>query len=147
MSKKKIYLSGAMGCYVGTEEENYPKKWRKEVEDLFNLSGNKFTVFNPIRFYNYDSGCNEKEVMNYELRQLKNSDILLVNLKDIDSSVGTIQEILYAYILGIPIIAFLPSDTKETFIHPWIHEQIDKCFYGEDLMESAVYYIVDYYGE
>ena len=27
--KKKIYLSGAMGCYLGTKEEGYAETWRK----------------------------------------------------------------------------------------------------------------------
>ena len=87
--------------------------------------------------------------MRYELNQLKTSDILLVNLKDVDSSVGTIEEIFYAYILGLPIIGFLPEldNTNNTFVHPWLYEQIDKVFEGKDSMQDAIYYIEDYYGE
>lgn len=103
--KKKIYLSGAMGCYLGTKEEGYAETWRKEIEKEFqllililNFTQQDITIINE-----HSEG---KDVMIYELNQLKTSDILLVNLKDVDSSVGTIEEIFYAYILGLPIIGF-----------------------------------------
>lgn len=147
--KKKIYLSGAMGCYLGTKEEGYAETWRKETEKEFQLTNSNFNIFNSTRYYNYNEHSDGKEVMRYELNQLKTSDILLVNLKDVDSSVGTIEEIFYAYILGLPIIGFLPEldNTNNTFVHPWLYEQIDKVFEGKDSMQDAIYYIEDYYGE
>lgn len=147
--KKKIYLSGAMGCYLGTKEEGYAETWRKETEKEFQLTNSNFNIFNPTRYYNYNEHSDGKEVMRYELNQLKTSDILLVNLKDVDSSVGTIEEIFYAYILGLPIIGFLPEldNTNNTFVHPWLYEQIDKVFEGKDSMQDAIYYIEDYYRE
>ena len=36
--KKKVYLSGAMGCYLGTKEEGYAESWRKETEKEFQLT-------------------------------------------------------------------------------------------------------------
>ena len=47
------------------------------------------------------------------------------------------------------IIGFLPEldNTNNTFVHPWLYEQIDKVFEGKDSMQDAIYYIEDYYGE
>ena len=36
---------------------------------------------------------------------------------------------------------------NNTFVHPWLYEQIDKVFEGKDSMQDAIYYIEDYYGE
>ena len=99
--KKKIYLSGAMGCYLGTKEEGYAESWRKETEKEFQLTNSNFNIFNPTRYYNYNEHSDGKEVMRYELNQLKTSDILLVNLKDVDSSVGTIEEDFLCIYFGV----------------------------------------------
>ena len=83
--------------------------------------------------------------MRYDLKQLKNSDIVLVNLDSIDMSIGTAQEIFYAYLLNIPIIGFI-EDEESTYIHPWIKEEVDKIFVGENSKDDAVDYIKVYYG-
>lgn len=139
----KIYLSGAIGCYEKSGSDYY-KTWRKDVDDMFASSIDD--CFDPTKFYSYnDSSYTEKEVMRYDLKQLKNSDIVLVNLDSIDMSIGTAQEIFYAYLLDIPIIGFI-EDEKSTYIHPWIKEEVDKIFVGENSKDDAVDYIKVYYG-
>ena len=143
-SSYKIYLSGAIGCYEKSNSD-YHKTWRKDVVDMFGASIDD--CFDPTKFYNYnDSSYTEKEVMRYDLKQLKNSNIVLVNLDSIDMSTGTAQEILYAYLLDIPIIGFI-EDEESTYIHPWIREEVDKIFVGENSKDEAVDYIKTYYGE
>lgn len=140
----KIYLSGAIGCYEKSGSDYY-KTWRKDVDDMFAASIDD--CFDPTKFYSYnDSSYTEKEVMRYDLKQLKNSDIVLVNLDSIDMSIGTAQEILYAYLLNIPIIGFI-EDEESTYIHPWVKEEVDKIFVGENSKDEAVDYIKTYYGE
>ena len=148
IGKKKVYLSGAIGCYERSKS-NYHKLWREDVDKKLRYSG--FPCFDPTKFYSYNdyndlSHITEKEVMRYELNQLRRSDIVLVNLDSVDDSIGTAQEILYAYLLSIPIIGFI-EDEESTYIHPWIKEEVDKIFVGENSKDEAVDYIRTYYGE
>lgn len=141
----KIYLSGAIGCYEKSGSD-YHKVWRKDVIDAF-FGVSIDDCFDPTKFYSYnDSSYTEKEVMRYDLKQLKNSDIVLVNLDSIDMSIGTAQEIFYAYLLNIPIIGFI-EDEESTYIHPWVKEEVDKIFVGENSKDEAIDYIKTYYGE
>lgn len=141
----KIYLSGAIECYEKSGSD-YHKVWRKDVIDAF-FGVSIDDCFDPTKFYSYnDSSYTEKEVMRYDLKQLKNSDIVLVNLDSIDMSIGTAQEIFYAYLLNIPIIGFI-EDEESTYIHPWVKEEVDKIFVGENSKDEAIDYIKTYYGE
>ena len=151
--RKTVYLAGAMGCY-GTENP-YPIKWRKEAIALFNLRSDGFKIIDPTEFYEYGRSKhnNEKEVMRFDLRSAINSDVLLVNLKDLDKSIGTSDEIFYAYLHNKPIIGFMKTDgskldeyESKKLLHPWKYEQIDRIETGYYALENAVNYIVDYYG-
>ena len=75
--------------------------------------------------------------------------MLLVNLKDIEKSPGTIDEVFYAWLNNIPVIGFLDfvNGAEGIELHPWIKEQIDRIETGENAMKKAMEYIKDYYGE
>lgn len=146
----KIYLAGAMGCYG--EDAQYPKKWRDEVKIWFYKYSDKVTVISPVDYY--PCGCKDKkterEVMNFYLNKVRNSDLILVNLLRIKESPRTIQEIFYAWILKIPVIGFINTyigteDDYKKNIHPWLFEQIDRIETGKDAMDKAISYIRDYY--
>lgn len=141
---KKVYLAGAMGCYE--KDDNYPYFWRNNVRQWLESYTN-FRCFSPCDYYNYtiQAQKTEKEVMKYEFHQLKNSDVMLVNLRDLDKSIGSSDEILFAYLNNIPIIGFLEKENIDE-IHPWKIEQIDRIEFGEDAMMNALYYINEYYG-
>ena len=100
-----------------------------------------------------DDSKNPSEVMRFDLRKVREADLILVNLKDLDKSLGTSDEILYAYMRGIPIIGFLKTEKELTesdvqeLVHPWKYEQIDRIETGEDAMEKAINYIIGYYDE
>lgn len=150
-----IYLAGAIGCYgVGAE---YPKQWRKLASEWFEkypgyIYGDyNFRCIDPTQYYEYgrDYHKSEKEVMLFDLRKIRCSDVVLVNLKDIEESPGTIDEIFYAWLNKIPVIGFFDTENnKDDFnLHPWIREQIDRIEVGENAMRKAMVYIKDYYGE
>ncbi len=151
--RKVIYLAGAIGCYGNGAE--YPKKWRSEAISICETLSDAFSFLDPTRFYEYGGTKHksEREVMKFDLRNVKESDVVLVNLKDIEQSPGTMDEILYAYIFNKPIIGFLKSDGSEldeqnvkTIIHPWKYEQIDRIETGYYALENALRYIIEYYG-
>lgn len=148
---KLIYLSGAMGCYVKTNDD-YPYKWRKDAKEWFEKY-TQFKTFSPHDYYDYKipSHITEKEIMRYEFNVLKNSDIVLVNLKDLDKSIGTSDELLFAYLKGIPIVGFyseIKSNSElQKAVHPWKLEQIDRIEIGNMALNNALMYINEYYGD
>ncbi len=62
--------------------------------------------------------------MRFDLRMVREADIVLCNLRDLHSSLGTSDEILYAFISGKPVIGFIDDDSEVKNIHPWKIEQI-----------------------
>ena len=91
--------------------------------------------------------------MRFDLRKIREADLVLVNLKDLDKSLGTSDEIFYAYMRGIPVIGFLETEDElseikvQETVHPWKYEQIDRIETGEDAMAKAITYIIGYYEE
>lgn len=144
---RNLYLAGAMSCYFNTEQDNYPKQWRDEVKAYVNKYYNDITVASPTDFYEIgnDYYKSESEPMRFDLRMVRESDIILVNLKDLHKSLGTSDEIFYAFIKGKPIIGFLEDETEYENIHPWKLEQIDRIETGQDAMINALNYIYRHY--
>lgn len=145
--KRNIYLAGAMSCYFNTDKHDYPKKWREEAKEYVKKLYDDITLVLPTDFYqigkNYHKS--ESEVMRFDLRMVRESDIVLVNLRDLHSSLGTSDEILYAFIRGNPVIGFIDDESEIKNIHPWKIEQIDRIETGKDSMKNAIDYIYRYY--
>ena len=146
---KTIYLCGAMETYEGTNEA---RVWRERAKEYFDKYSINFECISPVDYYNYGSNVAQRdsEIMRFDLRKVRESDILLVNLNDIRKSVGTCDEIFLAYVLGKPIIGFINKDVpnKEIaqLVHPWKYEQIDRIEVGDNSLSKACEYIKDYYG-
>ena len=103
---KTIYLSGAMEVYGST---NQAREWRDEVKAYFADYSTNFECFSPADYYSYGDSYHKSqaEIMRFELRKIKECDVVLVNLANIRKSIGTSDEVLYAYLLGKPIIGFI----------------------------------------
>lgn len=144
---RNIYLAGAMSCYFNTEQHDYPKQWREDAKKYVKQLYDDITLVSPTDFYeigkNYHKS--ETEVMRFDLRMVRESDIVLVNLRDLHSSLGTIDEILYAFIRGNTVIGFIDDESELKKIHPWKIEQIDRIETGKDSMKRAIDYIYRYY--
>lgn len=144
---KNVYLAGAMSCYFNTEQYDYPKQWREDAKKYVKQLYDDITLVSPTDFYEIGKNYHqtEKEVMRFDLRMVREADIILVNLKDLHSSLGTSDEIMYAFISGKPIIGFLDDEAEVKNIHPWKVEQIDRIETGKDSMKRAIDYIYRYY--
>jgi len=137
-----IFLSGAMGDLPYEEQI----KWRNRVELAITNSEyelkNKPVFFSPPNYFSSsfpEDYKTEKEVMNFDLRHLKDADIIVVNLDNVANSIGTIFELATAYELRKPIIAL--NKNGEIF-HPWIEECCDRqC----KTLRELVDYICKYY--
>lgn len=144
---RTIYLAGAMSCYFHTEQHYYPKQWREDAKKYVKQLYDDITLVSPTDFYEIGKNYHqtEKEVMRFDLRMVREADIVLVNLKDLHSSLGTSDEILYAFISGKPVIGFIEDGSEVKNIHPWKIEQIDRIETGKDSMKRAIDYIYRYY--
>lgn len=76
---------------------------------------------------------------------VRESDIIIVNLKDLHSSLGTSDEILYAFIRGNTVVGFIDDESELKNIHPWKMEQIDRIETCKDAMKRVIDYIYRYY--
>lgn len=146
---KQIYTSGAMEAYANTDKA---EKWRGEVKYFFDNYCENFKIVNPTDYYAYGKNYHktDSEIFRFDLRKVRESDLVLVNLNDVRKSIGTCFEIYEAYKNGIPVIGFLdvelPMKEMIDLIHPWIYCCVDRIETGKDSMVRACRYIKEYYG-
>lgn len=124
-----------------TFEEQY--KWRQRIIDAINYQyehEKNASFFNPVNFYNFEDKRHksEKEVMEFDLYNLRNSDIVIVNFNN-EKSIGTAMELMLAKEYKIPVIAF---GVNEKNIHPWL---LECCTRVCDNLKEAVEYTVDFF--
>lgn len=135
----KIYLAGA--C---KNVPNEGKEWRQNAENMLlqvaDWCSKKIKIVNPVKYFSYSENKykSQKQVKEFFINKISKCDLVLVNLDDTDSSVGTGQETQAARMMHIPVIGF---GTKN--IYPWIQE-VD-CEVSFDSLHEAVDYIRDYY--
>lgn len=125
----KVYLAGPINnC---TDEEAYG--WRRDLKLQF-----RDTVIQPVD--PLDRDFRGKEVMNYrdivenDLEAIRKSDCVLAYLWKFDQPYfGTSMEIIYANLIGVPVVTVMPFPTtvkgdkllkelggKNLNFHPWI---------------------------
>lgn len=146
-SIRKVYLSGAMSYYFENNEYDNAINWRVYAEDY--LRSHDFKIFNPTSYYSFSKNYHTKksEIMRFELFcQLTKCDVVLVNLDNIDKSIGTSDEILYAYLNNIPVIGFTKKD-EVNWLHPWKYEQCMRIEVGKDSLDNSLEYICMYLGD
>lgn len=136
----KIYLSGGMGN-LSFEEQS---KWRSQVTNAIKYGDyhceKKPVFFNPVDYYNFEDTRHrtEREVMEFDLNAVRNSDLVIVNFND-PKSIGTCAELAIAKELHIPIIG-INKDNQE--LHPWLIEFTTRMC---DSLREAVEHVVEFY--
>jgi len=120
--------------------------WRKEIEHLIKQKTEaNITFIHPPTYYRYDKTehKSEREVKDWDLNQVKDSDIVIVNLSDIDDSVDTYYKLgvidsmnsfgyRHIYVIGVG---------KSNANHPLINLTLLR---QEDNFEDAAEYVVNY---
>ena len=140
METVKIYLSGSMSGISWNEQT----RWRKQFSEAVVFGDydydKKVSFFDPTRFYNFEEKQHksEYEIMEFDLYNLRNSDLVVVNFNN-PNSIGTAMELMLAKELHIPIIG-LNKDKKE--LHPWLECCCNRMC---DDMRELVSHVVEYY--
>lgn len=140
MESVKIYLSGGMTGLTLEEQ----MKWRSQIINA--LKYGEFDVkkslsfFSPPEYYNFESKDykSEREVFEFDLSQLRNSDLVIVNF-NAPQSIGTAMELILAKELHIPVIGLNKDGTE---LHPWL---VECCTRICDNMRELVSHVATFY--
>ena len=131
-----VYLAGKM---TGLSEDEI-NGWREEARAF--LQDNGFKVLNPAdNPYRFDPEVTPKEIVANNKYQIDHSDIILAELDHLAISHGTNAEIVYAGVLGKPVIVW--GRNEEIAATPWIAEHTTRRFIE---LQDALEYIVCNWG-
>lgn len=99
----KIYLAGAIDGVTEDEAWNWRVKVERYLEEMMGCK-----VYNPMRIIESldKSKITSNEMVGVDLKYLKDSDILLVNLTHETRYVGSICEMVEAKNCNIPVIVY-----------------------------------------
>lgn len=135
----KIFTSGKMG------DLNYEKqmKWRSELENAIRTQTDKKVMFiHPPDFFDYDFP-DQKTAKEWEINQIIDSDIVVIDFSSIKDSIGTHIELGVIHAVNrisnkhIATIGIGRPDTE----HPWIQSSV---FYQVVDVKEAADFICKY---
>lgn len=127
---KKIYLAGAMTVFGN--KDKFPRLWRNDIRNMLNDS---YEVIDPTLFEILGEESEEREVMEWDLYQVRHSDIIIVNFTKCATSLGTQHELAVASELRIPILGLNESNEE---LHPWSRLVCQKIFNSKADLEEYV---------
>ena len=136
MEDCRIYLSGGM-----SEEQI---KWRRQFINAIKFGDYDYDkkpyMFDSTRYYNFAEGQHrsEREMMEFDLYNLRNSNLVVVNFNDI-KSIGIAMELMLAKEKNIPVIGF---GVNGQTVHPWL---LECCTRVCENLREAVEYVVSFY--
>lgn len=139
METCRIYLSGGMSG-LNFEQQS---KWRQQIQDSIKYEYDcekKPLFFNPVSYFNFEEKRHktELEAMEFDLHNLRNSNLMIVNFND-PASLGTAMEVALAYELRMPIIG-LNKDNQ--VLHSWLECSCNRIFTN---LRELVDYVVEFY--
>ena len=147
MEKFEIYLAGKCKDLTFDDCNNWRSEIKKELEQEYSNSKYKVSafrykvsVFNPNDYFNYFEKLHKtnKQIKDFYFSRLDRCDLVIVNLNNSNSSVGTGQELQRAVDKNIPIIGF-----GTTEMYPW--EVESDCQVVFDTLEECLAYVKYYY--
>ena len=141
-----IYLSGGMSGLTVEQQKKWRTQVRKAIEQRLYDTGK---IMNPVfwsppEYYPFIKDINEsyrkseREVMEFDLNQVRKADLIIVNFNS-PGSIGTAMELAVAREYRIPIIG-LNKDHNE--LHSWLTES---CTRMCDDMYELVDHICNFY--
>lgn len=143
-----VYLAGAISCYFKENNIEKATRWREKAEKYFENNTDTIRCINPMRYFSIGGNyhTSDFEPMRFDLRKVKESRAVLVNLENLYRSNGTSDEIFEAWRCDIPVIGFLEDESLIGTVHEWKFCQIDRIEVGTGAQDRAMEYIKNYYG-
>lgn len=139
LTEFKIYLAGGMGKF-GKDNFDEGNLWRlycKNILESFECDYN-VKITNPNDYFSFIENPptyqTEREIMEFDLNKVRNTDLIIVNFNDVHS-LGTMSEIAIAYEKRIPIVGI---NLKNQDLHPWQIEMTNRIFTNIDIMLNYV---------
>lgn len=143
MKEYKIYTAGKMaGLSFGEMMD-----WREKIHKLIKMKADsKIKFIHPPNYFlpGYYPKENEGKVKEWDINQVRNSDIVIVNLDGVNSSAGTHFELSMVDAINSMTdrhIFVVSVGEEENGLHPWI---ADSIHYRAKSFEDAAEYIVTY---
>lgn len=124
-----IYLAGPV-----MEPEDSGSAWRDRVKTRTAVKW-----IDPLDKYSAedDESLSPSQIVRLDKVAIEQSHAVLVGWKR-QPSVGTPMEIMYAYMLDIPVVVWVRTDRSETTLSPWIRHHADVVSYDcEDAIHAA----------
>ena len=129
---KRLYLAGAM---TNLSDSDFPLEWRNEMEETLKEF---FKVVNPAAHFFLYPEVTQREAMEWDLFQVRNSDVIIVNFTNCATSLGTQHELAIASELRIPIIGLNESNER---LHPWSKLVCRRIFRNKlDLYDYVIFH-------
>lgn len=141
---KKVYTCGKMSGLTFAQQ----MEWRSNIEHEVRIRAYysaDVKFIHPPMFYNYeeDNQQSEREILEWEMAQLHDCDIVVVNLDGIEDTTGSHMEL--GAVHGINMFGdkhiFVIGLGKDENLHPWIKES---CIRIEDSCSKVAEYICNY---
>ena len=147
MEEKMEYRIYTCGKMSGKAFE-YIVAWRGKLEHEVSLrtdGRNRVVWVHPPCYYNYEeqNHKSEREIFLWELNHVRTCNIFVVNLEDVETSVGSLMELgaaVGANLCGANISIIGIGDEKK-IKYPWIKEA---CLRIEDNIKDAAEFIAGY---
>ena len=142
MKNFQIYLAGGMAKF-GKENFKECNNWRVLCKNVLENCDSRFlvSVINPNDYFNFNEPVrylSEREVMEFDLNKVRNSDMVIINFNDM-YSLGSMAELAISYEKRIPVIGLNVDGQK---LHPWQTEMCNRIFID---VGEMIDYIEDFY--
>lgn len=137
----QFYLAGKMDGLSFEEMNDWREEAALKIKLMSETAGYKCEVINPCDYYNFKEKRyqTDEEVMDYDLRHVKNSDFLIVNAAGVETSPGTICEMFEAWKNDIPVFVFGAARGE---LHSWINRFVTRF---EPNIDYLITYLSDFY--
>lgn len=156
--KLTIYLAGRMSGLTEIEYNTWRNTLKRKLEIAATCCNSLIQVINPADYFDFGNieDHTDKEIMQFDLNMVRQSNIVIVNVNGINESIGTAIEVYEANRLNIPVIAYanVPeilehkrNDIIFDKIHPWIKECLTTklMFRADDVVQHVKdFYMVRY---
>ena len=135
------YLCGAISEYNRLGKLDKAKEWRIKASNFFIENFKDVNVFDPSLNFEKNFTYNSRGVVLQNVKYLRESNLLLLNLEYLEKSPGTMFEIVWAWLNDVTCISFGELDNSLEF-SPHVQECLTMCF---DDLDKALEYIYDMY--